>query len=85
VVRLLPACARAGGAPAAGAVGPGGVLVVGVVMETFSGAWVAALCDELADLVSESPALGVAAARKVASSIRRELRLPAHRPLQLAK
>jgi hypothetical protein len=79
---MLPACAHAGGAPATGAADPGGWLVLGVVMETFTGAWVAALCDEIADLVVDRPAAGVAAARKVATTIRARLGLPAHRPLR---
>jgi hypothetical protein len=57
--------------------------MVGVlVVETFTGAWVAALCDELADLVVDRPAAGVVAARRVASTIRARLGLPAHRPLR---
>ncbi len=82
---MLPACAHAGGAPAASAAGAAEgwlVLGVGVVMETFTGAWVAALCDEIADLVVDRPAAGVAAARKVATTIRARLGLPAHRPLR---
>ena len=85
MVRLLPACAHAGGAPAADAVGPGGWLVAGVLMGPFSGAWVAALCDELADLAGSQPEVAGAAARKVASTIRARLGLPPHRPFRVSK
>ena len=83
MVRQLPACAHTGGSPATDALGPEGWLMVGVVVvETFSGAWVAALCDELADLVVVQPAAAGAAARKVATTIRARLGLPAHCPLK---
>jgi hypothetical protein len=71
VVRLLSACAHAGGAPAADALGGGGGPVDGGGMyQTFSGVVVAELCDQFAEWALKSPGAVVAAGRALARQIR---------------
>lgn len=79
MVRLLSACAHAGGAPAAVAGLPLGVVVArGVGMfEMFSGAQVAELCFELGRLARRRPRAAAATAFKLTRTIRRGLARPA--------
>lgn len=80
MVRLLSACAHAGGAPAAVAGLPLGVVVargVAGMFETFSGAQVAELCFELGRLARRRPRAAAATAFKLTRTIRRGLARPA--------
>jgi hypothetical protein len=74
---MLPACARAGGAPAAGAVGPDGwlvgVVMGGIGMNQFGALMVAELCEAIADFVDASPDRAAACARKLGTALRHRL------------